>query len=37
MATTQFYFEHLLPRSTSYLATVKAGSDSMMALDSEQF
>ena len=35
--TAQFYFDHLLPRSAAYLATVKAGSDSMMALDVEQF
>ena len=35
--TAQFYFEHLLPRTASYLATVKAGSESMMALDAGQF
>ncbi|MCF6262984.1 MAG: acyl-CoA dehydrogenase [Xanthomonadales bacterium] len=35
--TAQFYFEHFLPRSHSYLATIKAGSGSMMALDAEQF
>ncbi len=35
--TAQFYFDHLLPRTAAYLATVKAGSDSMMALDVEQF
>ncbi len=35
--TAQFYFEHLLPRTASYLATVKSGSESMMALDAEQF
>ena len=35
--TAQFYFEHLLPRTLSYLATVKSGSESMMALDAEQF
>jgi alkylation response protein AidB-like acyl-CoA dehydrogenase len=35
--TAQFYFEHLLPRTASYLATVKAGSESIMALDIEQF
>ena len=35
--TTQFYFEHLLPRTASYLTTIKAGSESMMALDVEQF
>ena len=35
--TAQFYFEHLLPRTASYLATVRSGSESMMALDAEQF
>jgi len=35
--TAQFYFDHLLPRSSSCLATLKAGSESMMALDVEQF
>jgi hypothetical protein len=35
--TAQFYFDHLLPRAASYLAMVKSGSDSMMALDVEQF
>ena len=36
-ATTQFYFDHLLPRTGSCLATIKAGSESMMALDVEHF
>ncbi|MGB7453585.1 MAG: acyl-CoA dehydrogenase [Lysobacterales bacterium] len=35
--TARFYFEHLLPRTTSYLATISAGSESMMALEVEQF
>ena len=35
--TAQFYFDHLLPRSSSCLATLKAGSASMMALDVEHF
>ena len=35
--TAQFYFDHLLPRTGSYLATIKTGSESMMALDVEQF
>lgn len=35
--TAQFYFDHLLPRTMSYLATIKAGSDSMMALHEDQF
>jgi len=36
-ATAQFYFEHFLPRTDSYLAAVRSGSDSMMALDVSQF
>jgi len=35
--TAQFYFDHLLSRTGSYLATIQAGSESMMALDVEQF
>ncbi len=35
--TAQFYFDHLLPRTASYLATVMAGSESMMALNEDQF
>jgi len=35
--TAQFYFEHLLPRTDAYLVTILAGSESMMALDAEQF
>jgi alkylation response protein AidB-like acyl-CoA dehydrogenase len=35
--TAQFYFDHLLPRAISYLSTIKSGSESMMALDIEQF
>jgi len=37
LITAQFYFEHLLPRTESYLATITAGCESMMALDDEQF
>ena len=37
LVTVQFYFEHLLPRADAYLAAVMAGSESMMALDAEQF
>ncbi len=37
LITAQFYFEHLLPRTGAYLAAVSAGSESMMALDAEQF
>ena len=35
--TVQFYFEHLLPRTLAYGVTVKSGSESMMALDADQF
>jgi len=35
--TAQFYFDHLLPRAGSYLEMVTAGSDSMMALEEDQF
>jgi len=35
--TAQFYCEHLLPRTASYLATVKAGSETIMALDAGHF
>jgi len=35
--TSQFYFEHLLPRTAAYLTTIKAGIGSMMALDVDQF
>lgn len=35
--TAQFYFDHLLPRTGSLLATIRSGSESMMALDTEQF
>ena len=37
LITSRFYFDHLLPRTASYLSTVLAGSDSMMALDEGQF
>jgi len=37
LVTAQFYFGHLLPRTDACLAAVKAGSESMMALDAEQF
>ncbi len=35
--TAQFYNDHLLSRAGSYLVSVEAGSDSIMALDVEQF
>ena len=37
LVTAQFYTDHLLPRAGSCLVTVKAGADSIMALDVEQF
>jgi alkylation response protein AidB-like acyl-CoA dehydrogenase len=37
MVTARFYFDHLLPRADSCLASVMAGSDSIMSLDVEQF
>jgi alkylation response protein AidB-like acyl-CoA dehydrogenase len=37
LITAQFYTDHLLPRAGSYLVTIKAGDDSIMALDVEQF
>ncbi|MEE8495407.1 MAG: acyl-CoA dehydrogenase [Xanthomonadales bacterium] len=37
LVTAQFYTDHLLPRTGSCLATIKAGADSIMALDVEQF
>lgn len=35
--TAKFYFDHLLPRTSSCLTTIKAGNESMMALEVEQF
>jgi len=37
LITARFYFEHLLPRTGACLAATMAGSESMMALDAEQF
>ena len=37
LITTRFYGEHYLPRSDSYLASVIAGSESIMSLTNEQF
>ena len=37
MVTARFYFDHLLPRVDSCLASVTAGSDSIMSLAAEQF
>jgi 3-(methylsulfanyl)propanoyl-CoA dehydrogenase len=35
--TARFYAEHFLPRAGAYLGSVIAGSESIMALDDEQF
>lgn len=35
--TAKFYFDHLLPRMKAYLATIKKGAESMMALSEDQF
>lgn len=37
LTTANFFAEHVLPRTASYLAAVKAGSDSVMALDIDAF
>ena len=37
LVTARFYFEHLLPRSGACLVTMKAGSESIMALSEDQF
>ena len=37
LVTAQFYCDHLLPRTASYLAAIRTGSESIMALDVEQF
>lgn len=37
LVTAQFYCDHLLPRTVSYLAAIRTGSESIMALDVEQF
>lgn len=37
LITSQYYIEHLLPRSLSYWQSIKAGSSSMMALADEMF
>jgi hypothetical protein len=36
LATVQFFCEHLVPRTQSLLASIQAGSDSIMILDEEQ-
>jgi len=35
--TAKFYFDHLLPRTAGYFATITAGNESMMALAEDQF
>ncbi|MDO6562962.1 acyl-CoA dehydrogenase [Amphritea sp. 1_MG-2023] len=37
LVTARFYCEHVMPRTQSYLASVIAGGESIMALDEEQF
>jgi len=37
LATCEFYFKRLLPRTTAHLAAVEAGSDCLMKLPAEQF
>jgi hypothetical protein len=37
ITTAQFFAEHFLPRATAHLATIKAGADTVMALDVDMF
>lgn len=37
IATAEFYYDRLLPRTRSLVATMDAGADSLMALDAEHF
>ena len=37
IVTARFYAEHYLPRTSGYFSTIRAGSESIMALDAEQF
>ncbi len=37
IVTARFYAEHYLPRTSGYFSTIEAGSESIMALDAEQF
>jgi 3-(methylsulfanyl)propanoyl-CoA dehydrogenase len=37
LTTANFFAEHVLPRTASYLAAVKAGSDSVLSLDIDAF
>jgi hypothetical protein len=37
LISAKFYSEHLLPRTAAYLAAIKAGSDSTMAMPETQF
>ena len=37
LATAQFFCEHLLPRQASHAITLKAGTDSIMAISNDQF
>jgi alkylation response protein AidB-like acyl-CoA dehydrogenase len=37
LVTARFYFDHLLPRASACLSAIKAGPDSIMALDVDNF
>ena len=37
IVTARFYAEHYLPRTSGYFSTIRAGSESIMAMDEEQF
>ena len=37
IVTARFYAEHYLPRTSGYISSIRAGSESIMALDEEQF
>ena len=37
LATACFFCEHMLPRSQAHATAVEAGSESIMALDNDQF
>jgi len=37
LVTARFFCEHMLPRSQAHAIAVEAGSDSVMALENDQF
>ena len=37
LVTARFFYDHLLPRTSAHLAAVKAGPETLMALDDDQF